>query len=267
MKSNPFDPNETIQRLMIFGHPAHELAIFGAIQRFRPELIIVTDGGSAERETYTRQGLEGIGLTGKVDYLRYREHDFYQALLDRDTDYFDVVILALREKICQLKPDQIFCDAIEYYNPVHDIIAILVDAARQGMQNIPVFRVPLVYQISGSDDYEIQRVPSALSNRCATLTLSDVEVARKCKARDEIYLNLRDQAGGDFMGLSPRHAAREEVELHGPIQLLPGQDGRRLRYEWRANLLQEQGSVERVITFEDHFLPLFQHYLGNAQPI
>jgi hypothetical protein len=118
-----------VETLMVFGHPAHELALFGAIQRMRPHILIVTEGGGAERVEYSRKALGELGLLDRTRYLNFRERDFYHALLDRDTRYFDAVIARIREEIARVEPRRVFCDAVEYYNPVHDITLILLRAA------------------------------------------------------------------------------------------------------------------------------------------
>jgi hypothetical protein len=263
---HPFDPSPSIRRLMIFGHPAHELALFGAIQRFRPEIAILTDGGSSAREGYSRSGFARIEHLDHVQYLGFREADFYAALLNQDAPYFDDVVNRLRSIIRSVAPDQIFCDAVEFYNPVHDIVYPLVRAAMQGISQAPLFRIPLVYQRKGTDSYAIQRVPEILSERCHALQLDEREAAVKCAARDEIYLNLRDQADGDFMAVSLEHAAREEVESDLPGWIAPGDDGRELRYEWRAHLLQERGEIRQMITYQNHFLPMVERYSSAVSP-
>ena len=88
MTTNPLSTN-LIKRLMIFGHPAHELALFGFLQRFRPQIVIITDGGGEERIRQSRTGLESIGL--EATYLKFAENDFYAALLRRDIPFFETV--------------------------------------------------------------------------------------------------------------------------------------------------------------------------------
>ena len=39
--------------IAVFSHPNHELAIFGLLQRLRPRLIYLTDGGGPERVAQT----------------------------------------------------------------------------------------------------------------------------------------------------------------------------------------------------------------------
>ncbi|MDX1384683.1 MAG: hypothetical protein R3190_13610 [Thermoanaerobaculia bacterium] len=259
-----FPQSPDVPTLMVFGHPAHELALFGAIQRLDPDILIVTDGGGPERQDYSRRALERIGMVERTRFLGFREQDFYRALLDADTDYFDAVVAKIRGEIERLQPRQIFCDGVEYYNPVHDITIVLVQAALPEGAEIDIFQVPLVYQEDSGDgeSYAIQRVPEPLAHRRAVLELDPEEVALKRWARDEVYVNLRDQAGGDFMGLSDEHMAREEVLSSASMEPGPGRDGRRLRYEWRARKLRDSGELERVIGFEEHFRPMVENYLG-----
>src|SRR5690348_7124622 len=102
MTANPGNP---IKRLMIFGHPAHELALFGFLQRFRPRIVIITDGGGKERVGQSRAGLRSIGL--EATYLKFRENDFYAALLRRDISFFEIVSNSLSLEIGAFQPDQI----------------------------------------------------------------------------------------------------------------------------------------------------------------
>ena len=51
--------------LVVFSHLNHELAIFGLVQRLRPNLIYLTDGGGKDRIGQTKAGLEQIGLSVK----------------------------------------------------------------------------------------------------------------------------------------------------------------------------------------------------------
>ena len=103
MTANPLS-NNPIKRLMIFGHPAHELALFGFLQRFRPQIVIITDGGGNERIRQSRTGLQSIGL--EATYLKFAENDFYAALLRRDISFFEGVSESLSLEIAASQPDQ-----------------------------------------------------------------------------------------------------------------------------------------------------------------
>jgi hypothetical protein len=105
MTSDPLSA-DSITRLMIFGHPAHELALFGFLQRFQPQVIIVTDGGSEERVRQSRASLDLIGLEGT--YLDFAENDFYVALLRNDVSFFETAADCLRGQIAAASPSKFF---------------------------------------------------------------------------------------------------------------------------------------------------------------
>jgi len=110
-----------IRRLLVLSHPNHEAALFGIVQRLRPRLVILTDGGGEPRPGETRAALETVGLREQVIFFDFSEGDFYRALLDNDLEYFRNVIARLRKEIEKFAPEQVICDAVEFYNPVHDL--------------------------------------------------------------------------------------------------------------------------------------------------
>lgn len=241
---------------MVFGHPGHELALFGVLQRFRPDVVVITDGGSPARVQESRDGLASIGMLDRAVYLDYPENAFYTALLDADVALFADVAGRLRSVIVNQRPEQIFCDAIEFYNPVHDLTMPLVRSALDGWP-AEIYDVPLVYQKDEpGETYDIQRVPAPLAAHRLVHLLTPSELERKVVARDEIYRSLHDQAGPVFLELSREHLGREEIAGAVPQGLSPAASGRALRYEWRARRLREQGAIARAIGFADHYLPM-----------
>jgi hypothetical protein len=247
---------------MIFGHPAHELALFGFLQRFRPQIVIITDGSVNVRIRQSRTGLESIGL--EAICLKFAENDFYAALLRRDVSFFEAVSDSLSPEIAASQPDQIFCDAVEFYNPVHDMTLPLVLRALAVTPRAEVFEVPLVYQtLAAGEHYEIQRMPLG-SPRCPLqYHLTSEELRAKLHARDEIYLSLRDQAGPEFSAATAEHLAIEETAPAGDPFTSPHATGRELRYERRARLLKKQGVIDEIITRADHFIPTVQGLLAH----
>lgn len=260
--SDPFG-QETAVRLMIFGHPAHELALFGLLQRHRPAVVVITDGGAPERLDQSRRGLEFIGLADRVQYLSFSESSFYNALLERDYEFFFNVSRAVQAEIERVQPEQIFCDAVEFYNPVHDVTLPMVIRAARVRPQAELFEIPLAYQLPGpSEQYAVQRVPAALQERRLAYQLVQEELQKKIHARDQIYLNLRDQLGPDFLGLPDAHLQREEIAVAGDPLASPASTGREMRYEWRAKALQKEGAIKEVITYADHFRPVAESLIA-----
>jgi hypothetical protein len=245
--------------VLVLGHPGHELAIFGFLQQYPPlGIVVITDGGDRKRVLESQEGLRRLGLLERARYLDFPESSFYQALLDRDAGRLEAAARAVREAVLPLAPTQVLCDAVEFYNPLHDITLPLVRVAFRGCE-IEVFEIPLIYEVAGRDDqYEVQRLPESLAARRITFRLNDAQLAKKVAARNEVYQSLHHQAGPELLLVSEASMAREDVAVAPESVPSPGADGRGLRYERRARLLQAQGKVERVISHAGHFRPMLE---------
>jgi hypothetical protein len=241
---------------VVFSHPNHELAIFGIVQSLRPTLVYLTDGGGERRVAQTRRGLESIGLADRAYFLDYGEQSFYDALLDRDAAFYAEVASRVRELLRDLRPTQVLCDAVEFYNPVHDMSLPIVRAALAHEPDVAVFEVPLVHQKPAGDErYEFQRTSPSRRPDQIEWPLSEAELATKLGARDRIYTALTAQMG-PLLAAIPLADLALEVVAPAPASL-PEPDGERVvRYEWRARLLLERGEIERGITYADHYLPV-----------
>jgi hypothetical protein len=250
----PVLADSSISRLIVTGHPNHELAIFGFVQRLRPRLVFLTDGGGEERVNETRRALDTLGLLDNARFLGWTEKSLYQALLDQDLAVFVQLVEQVRAEILACAPRQILCESIELYNPLHDITLPIVRAATRGLDGIEIVEFPLIAQVAEPGErYRIQRLPE--SRKAAILRLSDAEVAVKQKAREQHYLSLRQQLGGVLDEVDREHLAEEHFAPALEEMPTPGQQ-HLLRYEWRAQDLKNRGEIDRMITYRDHFLPV-----------
>ncbi|HZR81608.1 MAG TPA: hypothetical protein VFD92_10970 [Candidatus Binatia bacterium] len=240
---------------VVFSHPNHELAIFGMLQSLRPSLVYLTDGGGERRVEETRAGLRSIGLAEHACFLGYTEQSFYDALLERDAGFYADVAARVRDVLHELRPTQILCDSVEFYNPVHDMSLPIVRAALREEPAAEIFEVPLVHQTDGEEEaYRVQR-PAPACGAVVEWPISSAELDRKVEARDRIYTMLAAQMGPLLTEL-PRDALAVEVVMPAAAELPePGSD-RVLRYERRARLLLERGDIERAITYAGHWVPV-----------
>jgi hypothetical protein len=252
-------------RLFVFSHPNHELAVFGLARRLRPYLVFLTDGGGEHRVAETRRGLESIALADRARFLGHTEQSFYDALLRRDRGFFDGVTAEVRQAIDDVAPEQVFADAVELYNPVHDMTLPVAVAAVRATPGVGLFEVPLVYQRPGDGErYEVQRMPPSCGARRIDVALADDEIAAKEHARDAIYRILMQQMGPVLATLPREHLAIEQVAMAEPRLAHPGSE-RALRYEWRGELLRNRGEVSDVITYAKHYAPVASAFLGSER--
>jgi len=244
------------RQLAVFSHPNHELAVFGFVQRFRPTLLFLTDGGGERRVAETRAGLASIGAAGRARFLGHSEAALYDALLHRDVAFCRSLAGEIAAAIDALQPDSIHCDAVEFYNPVHDLTLPLVLAALAlDTATRLVYEMPLIYQRAGdAEAYAIQRLPPSQQAQRIELRLRDDELAAKRQALADGYGQLKAQLDA-IQDLPDSHIACEEMRQF--TGALPRPDGERVvRYEWRGRLLRDRGLVEQVITYADHYRPL-----------
>lgn len=251
--------------LAVFSHPNHEVAAYGLLQRLSPHLVFLTDGGGEERISQTKRGLDRLDLTRRASFLPHTEQSFYDAIRTRDHSLFWQVAGEVASLIQAVKPDQILCDAVEFYNPVHDIALpvtlaaityawTIYDAARS-----PVYEVPLIYE-TPAGQYRVQSAPPEFSSERTVIELTAPECAAKKEAFQTVYSILRDTLG-PVLRADPTTIGREHFfTAQSPLRL-PGPDCL-LRYEHRARTLKQAGKIETEITHEHHFLPVVRGILG-----
>ena len=243
-----------VPRLIVTGHPNHELAIFGFVQRIRPRLLFLTDGGGEERVAESRRALASLGLLDNARFLGWTEKRLYEALLELDMTVFSELVDQVRSEIAACAPRQILCESVELYNPLHDVTLPIVRAATRGLDGVEIIEFPLIAQIPGPGErYRIQRLPE--TRQGATLRLTAEELAVKVAVRNDYYGCLRRQLGAVLDELDGEHLAVEQFAPALDELPTPGLE-HALRYEWRARLRQQRGEIDRMITIRDHFLPL-----------
>ncbi len=246
--------------LAVFSHPNHEMAVYGVLQRLRPALVFLTDGGGEARIEQTKQGLMKIGLHHRALFLDYTEQSFYRAILNRDTEFFRGVIAKVRKAVEILTPAQVLCDAVEFYNPVHDIAMPVALAAYGNGES--VFEIPLVYQVAGEgpEQYAIQRVPPECWNQQVFVSLTDDELKMKRDAFDSVYSILKDVVMNGLR-CAPDDVVRQESLVHARYPLRSPEPTCAIRYDWRAKKLLAEGKVKEAITHEGHYVPLVESLL------
>lgn len=245
-----------MRRVCVFSHPNHEAAVHGLVRRWQPGLVFLTDGGGADRVADTRDGLQRLGHAGATVFLDRTEASVYDALVRRDLDYFHALADDVRAALDELAPDEVACDAIEYYNPVHDMALPLVRRALRGRPHVRVREIPLIHEEAARPGrYRVQQAPPSRSADLWVTALTAEEAEAKREARREGYSVLMAQLG-NLCDACPSLYEREQlIAAAAALPSRPPSDVS-LRYDRRGRLLVEQGRVVTAITHDDHWLPL-----------
>jgi len=244
------------RNVMIFSHPNHEVAILGSVRRLQPYLIFLTDGGAQERVEQSKESLKSVVDMADVAWLDVEEASLYTALLKGDIASFRALSGEVASILSGLDVVRVYCDSIEFYNPLHDV-ALPITRAALGDSTVPVFEVPLIHQRKDEAEvYEVLRSPRSLWGDCVNTRLTDEEHGVKRRAFD-IYTSLAAQLGKDNVDLAVTRAGEEQfLKARGKLPV-PAVD-QVLRYEWRGRRLQEMGLVQEAITYDDHYVPLVE---------
>lgn len=238
--------------LVVFSHPNHELSIFGTLQRLKPKIVFLTDGGGPQRIAETADGLRRIGLFENSVFLNHTEQSFYDALIRKSSSFFKAVSDEVRTVSQLYRPEQVLCDAVEFYNPVHDM-TLPITMRAMPVRFDRVVEVPLVYQKPGQGEiYCVQSFPQ--SRGSAQILLSEEERASKREALADTYTILMKTMGPILVG-SPHTLEREVFSYALSPMRDPGKDYV-LRYDDRAQILKKSGKIEDMILREEHFLPV-----------
>lgn len=255
--TSPFHERPGLRRLVVTGHPNHELAILGFVQRFRPHFLFITDGGSDIRMNESREVLDSLGLLAQSRFLAWPEERLYRALLDGDLPFFREIVARVRSEIDAVSPAEVLCESIEYYNPLHDVTLPIVRAALRG-RSARILEFPLIAQEPGEPErYRVNRLAPGKQADVLELRLTPDELATKREAGARRYPSLRRQMGPVLDGIAPESSAVEHFVAGARGLPAPGPEDV-LRYEWRGRRLKDGGRVDRVITYAGHFLPFVE---------
>jgi len=244
-----------MRSVLMVGHPGHELRVYGWLMQARPIVHVLTDGSggnSVSRVASTSTLLDGVGATRGSIYGRMTDRDVYSAILDGDRARFIALADELAASLVQSGADVVAGDAIEGFNPAHDMCRYVINAG-----------VRLASAASGRTiacyGFPLDSAPEcAADGRGATalkVQLDDAMLERKLKAAyDYAELRMEVEQTLERFGREPfRTEHLCPVDVRDPY----GWDPARVpAYEtyggWRVN----SGVYQHVITFRGHVQPL-----------
>ena len=128
MESNQFSSGTTL----VICHPGHELRVLGWLAHVKPTVFVLTDGSGSTMQSRlpstTRLIEESQSSIGSI-YGRFTDRELYDAILNHRHDVFVQLAREMAAEFERLDCHTVVCDAIEGYNPGHDICGYTVDAA------------------------------------------------------------------------------------------------------------------------------------------
>lgn len=124
--------SEEIRTALVIGHPGHELLVHGWLESTRPIVFIFTDGSGRSNQSRldsTTSILKQTGARPGSIYGRLTDAASYAAILNHDFEIFVGLADELSGAFMAEGIDFVAGDALEGYNPMHDVCRLVVNAA------------------------------------------------------------------------------------------------------------------------------------------
>jgi len=122
-------PNTTA---LVVAHPGHELLVFHWLEKHQPIYCCLTDGSggwAASRLSSTTRLLATVGASVGPIYGRYPDTSVYRLLLEGRVDVFVGLAEELAAALADAGVECVAGDAVEGFNPAHDVCRLIVDGA------------------------------------------------------------------------------------------------------------------------------------------
>lgn len=240
---------------LVVAHPGHELRVHSWLECARPRVSVLTDGsGHADQARLgsTAGVLDRAGASRGSIFGRLSDRDAYQLILDGSLDEVKALVLELASQLEEAQVDLVVSDAMEGFNPVHDLCFVIAEGA-----------VRLVTRRLGRPvrhyDFLLEAAPDAqtglISGQIVRHELDESAWRRKMEAA-WAYGKLRleveraiDAHGSSAFRVEVLRTVDSSREISDRISEPPF-------YETHGEQRVADGVYNQVLRFREHFLPL-----------
>ena len=125
-------PDTSKRAALVIAHPGHELRVHHWLETARPLVFVLTDGSgrtAQSRLASTSKILAQTGATPGLIFGRFTDASLYAALLGGQREVILSLLDELADALIAFQIDFVAGDALEGYNPSHDLCRHLIGAA------------------------------------------------------------------------------------------------------------------------------------------
>ncbi len=240
---------------VIVAHPGHELMVYHWMERHHPIYFCLTDGsgGNARsRMASTGRLIDKTGAAAGPLYGRYADKEVYRLLLEGRADVFVGLAKELAGALAAADVDCVAGDALEGFNPVHDVCRFVIDGA-----------VAMVQRQTGrlvrNYDFVLDRPPDAcpepLPAGLLRLCLDEAALERKLEAA-LAYLELRAEVQAAVERFGRQAYAVECLRPAATRAMIARFEMEKPAYERSGQIRVGEGRYHEVIRFREHVWPV-----------
>jgi hypothetical protein len=240
---------------LIVGHPGHELRIHHWVETARPLTFVLTDGsgrGQQSRLPSTVNVLHRAGAKPAPIFGRWTDAQAYEILLTGNLEALAGLTRELGQALVANEIQSVVADAMEGFNPTHDLCRHLTNAAilmadRATGRKIANFDFVLVAPPDTASE--------SIRDQCFRLQLDPAALTRK-RVAAESYPELKDEIDAAISKFGLEIFA---TELLRPVVAdLPASFEGQPFYETHGEDRVKEGHYHQVIRYREHFRPLME---------
>lgn len=244
---------------LIIAHPGHELRVFNWLVLARPSVFVLTDGSGRSGRSRLHQTTQILNQTGACPgsiYGRFSDREVYSAILQQDIERFVRMAAELSAALQTEQIDYVVSDAVEGYNPAHDICHLIASAAVEHLRKLgrclKSFEVLLTSRnghslVNGQDMISIEVNPEVLSQKLqAAANYSELAFDLAQILQQEGIDALRKES---MRGMKPFGVAPDDPPF----------------YETYGQKQVEHGYYQEVIRYREHILPIVEALRNFAE--
>ena len=236
---------------VVVAHPGHELIVYRWMEEHRPIYCCLTDGsggGATSRLSSTTRLLNAVGAPAGPVYGRYSDKQLYRLLLEGRADVF----VALAEELaCAFEKagvNYVAGDAVEGFNPAHDVCRLIVDGA-----------VLLLGRRTGRDvrnfDFLLDGPPEPSHPGSVVVRLDEEALERKLAAA-RAYPEMRAEVEGALCRHGRQAFALECLRPVTTSVCASRFESERPGYEHFGERRVTEGRYSEIIRYRDHVRPV-----------
>ncbi len=272
--------NPDSNHFLFIAHPGHELCVHAWLASTRPTVFVLTDGsghGAQPRISSTTRLLRDAGAVPGSIYARFTDAELYALILEHDFDPLLRVTREFAEAIVAQRIAAVAGDAMEGYNPAHDVCRLIINSA------VRIARRRSGRQIVNRDFLLVGPHVATRNGGGVSLQLDDAAFEQKLRAArafPELQPELQALLSGELLALQnyPQPGLRllldrntigsEAYRVETLRQIDNGDCGTEFLeappfYESYGELRVADGYYSRVIRYREHLQPLAEALSKN----
>ncbi len=223
------------------------------LHSFKPDVIFLTTGSGNKDEARIHESIkliESIGLKAYRPFEPFSDRQIYDLILEGKHDAFVEVKSALEQFILGKKYNRIFGDALEGFNPSHDLCRYLINASVRSLQdNLPLEN----YSFLQDELFKCSEIEQDKEGLVLNLNVREVEA--KLNACRE-YSQLKHEVDRFIERFGVEFFNHEYFRKLSQTDMIKNWENEAPFYEIHGRKRVEEGVYKHVISFDNHMKPL-----------